>query len=314
MADHKYTKEQRDYIVSKFKSGLNSAEVALAFNNKFGLDLDKGSAYRVYNYYKMTNKKFTKKQLNWLKKESYKFKSYESLYETFIKEFNEDMKFYDFKIRFFNHDLYIETSNIRGKRLEWIKNNSKEKTVKEIMDDFYNKFKVPLKETVLRQILFKNKLEYKSVRGLPVGSLRYFNDELYIKVMENDGNSDVYETCSYNKPYWVKACEYVYSLYVGDIGEGEIIGYRDGNKNNLSVENLVKYNVGYGRKRRLKVKNKKNELKFIELTNLEGNKVYVSVNKIIYLNYDEDKTYIKTVSEMFFVKETPEEILEIVNK
>lgn len=237
---HNYTKEQKKYIADMFNKEMSMIDVTTGFNEKFGTNLDKYSIYRVYRYNKILKKKFTDDQLKWLKKESIKYDDVEDVYEEFIKKFGEIIKPYEFEIRFSKSGLYTKTSSVKGKRLDWIKNNTKGKTLDEIMDEYYKTFKVPLKETALRGILFRHNLDYSSKKGLPLGSLRHFNNEIYIKVMKSDGNMEKENPMTYQKPYWMKLSDYVYLVNGGKINDNECIVHKDGNKNNFSLDNLVK--------------------------------------------------------------------------
>lgn len=186
----------------------------------------------------------SKEEENWLLQNLYNYTIEKQLTKGFNEHFNRNIT-HQIMVHHYNR-LNISYQNVFTKEMiQWLKDQPEFITLKEHYRDFVKKFKKEIKHPIsiqnFRCICYNYNIKYKKAsRRLPLGSLVYCGDELYIKVKkepENEQRKNETKT-SYPKPWWMKVSEYLYTVYVRPLKDDESILYLDNNPNNLRIENL----------------------------------------------------------------------------
>lgn len=193
------------------------------------------------------NPKFTlsEEEENWLIRNKDKYTTETKLTKGFNQHFNQNIAH---QIMGHHYDrLNINYQIILTEEMvKWLRNQPETTTIKELHEDFIEKFGKKIGQSIsiqnLRNICYNHDINYKRIprRSLPLGTLRHYNGELYIKIKEeNEGEmrKNGTNTC-YPKPWWIRVSEYLYSIYVRPLKDDEVILYLDNNPNNFRIENL----------------------------------------------------------------------------
>lgn len=200
--------------------------------------------YFCATYNRHPKHKLSEEEKKWIKAHYKNYKNREELLKALNEKFNRDI--YKQAFQYHLNDLNIDYRQVyHDECIQWLKDNCKHYHRDQFdlfLNDFNNKFEFNLTKPAFLNLCKQYNIQYnKSYNRLPLGSLRYKNGYLYIKVKEEDPNligrrSD--DQQSYTKPWWVKANEYIYSIYVRPLKEDETLFHLDGNPNNLNPENL----------------------------------------------------------------------------
>lgn len=231
---YRYTKEQIDFIKDNVK-GISNEELTERFNKRFGTNLTPLQIKGYRNKHGVTSglrEKFTNEQKIWIIDHIDCGNS-----KVIAQMFNET-----FGTNFNNRSILriIQESGYRSftphkfskKQNEWFKQNAHDITYEQLTEKFNNTFNTDLNKSQIRHKIVRLGLqkgivladEYPCKPHPLFAEVERTGGYTYIKIAEPD--------------VWVLKHRYVYEKEIGEIPEGYIVMFLDGNKKNIVKENL----------------------------------------------------------------------------
>lgn len=195
---------------------------------------------------------YTEKHGNWVLENANKYDSYEKLTKEFNNYFKETRKVCGFQ-QFVTKKLGIylvtkrKTTHYTEEEEKWlIDNYDKHDNYKELTNCFNTCFGRDKKITAIREKCTK-KLGIKGMKNPttyqhgnkkeqhPIGTIVKTSDGYaYMKMVDSAGS---YQS-GYRKPYWLPLQEKVWIDHYGEVSEGKMVIFLDGNKENTDINNL----------------------------------------------------------------------------
>lgn len=201
MKKSKYTQEQIDFIVEKYRKSL-AREVQTEFERIFGFQIPEGTirtlASKNGNYQK-DKCKYTQEQIEFVKELYNEFNAEES-----AKKFNE------------KYNTNLNSSNFRSLANYYGVKCPREygfKPGKKLSPEIYEKCK---------KTMFKK--GHKTYNVKPIGSERFDRGYVYIKIDDKK---------------WITKQKHIYQQHYGPIPDGYQVIFADGNSLNCDIDNLI---------------------------------------------------------------------------
>lgn len=181
------------------------------------------------------NKKYvsySKEQVQWLKDNALGH-THKELAELFNKEYGTNLTMQQIRRALQKRKILngmYHKSDMTDEMIEFIYNNCKGITNQELAKRLNEKFGTNYNA--------KKMQNFKHHRGLKAG-IHICNEnrkkELYSETIDSRG----YTWVKLGDCNWVRKSRYVYEKYIGKIPKGQVIVFKDGNKRNFDLDNLM---------------------------------------------------------------------------
>ena len=137
-----------------------------------------------------------------------------------------------------NYHIYTDTE------IEWLRENQDTMTRAKLTEAFNEKFGASVKKDSISDICTKRLgLHRTSNSGcygtrakeqLPIGTIRKSQTGTYIKIMDSQNG----RFSGYKEPYWMPLQKKIYQDVHGEIKDGKMVCFLDGNADNFDISNL----------------------------------------------------------------------------
>ena len=195
--------------------------------------------------------KYTEEQINWLNENSRLYDSYRTLRNDFNKQFGTTktvpaIRRYLTKILKIQLMTEKKSHNFTSEEEDWIRDNyHKFMGYSDLTNEFNRIFK---KNKTIQSIQAKC-TKRMNLYGMPnsglfqnghiqeqcpIGTIRKATFGTYIKVKDSMGS----HLSGYAEPYWIPIQKKIWQDHYGEVLEGKMVIFLDGDRENLDIENL----------------------------------------------------------------------------
>lgn len=182
------------------------------------------------------NKKYvsySKEQVQWLRDNAYGH-NHKELAEMFNEKFNTNLTMQQIRSALQKRKILngmYHKSDMTNEMIDFIYKNYKGITNQELADRLNKKFSTNYNA--------KKMQNFKHNRGLKAG-IKCYGDlnkrmDLFTETIDSRGYTFV-KVGEYN---WIRKQRYIYEKYIGEIPEGHVIIFKDGNRQNFDLDNLM---------------------------------------------------------------------------
>ena len=195
--------------------------------------------------------KYTEEQINWLNKNSRSYNSYRDLRNDFNKLFGTSKTvpaIQQYLTKILKIQLMTEKKShiFTSEEEDWITNNyHKFMSYSELTSEFNQRFE---KNKTIKSIREKctKRMDLSGMpnSGLfqnghiqeqcPIGTIRKASFGTYIKVKDSMSS----HISGYAEPYWIPIQKKIWQDHYGEVPEGKMVIFLDGDRENLDIENL----------------------------------------------------------------------------
>lgn len=175
------------------------------------------------------NMVYTKEQVEWLKENAYGHR-HKVLAEMFNERFGTNLTMQQIRralqTRKIENGLH-QHSDMSDEMIKFIYENYKGIGNQELVDRLNEKFGTNFSRKKIKDYKYQNNLQ---------GGIRvHYRREILDETTTTDG----YTYVKVDEAIWVRKHRYLYEKYIGKIPEGHVVIFKDGNKQNFDLDNLM---------------------------------------------------------------------------